>query len=128
MNPKGPKGAFSKLKAMEKALDFLYDQQSNGLIDEFHTSDIVRESERIMNEHSAMIHGMNGYDSLSGKHSQNHFSRKEKMISLKTESLRELFSSSCAEYLPEYWNTLNDMKEKLIATEVFNRMRDRLCK
>jgi hypothetical protein len=112
--------------AMEKALDILYAKNAP-----FCSEDIIREAQNILCAHKELVHSMNEYNSLSDKnvHSvSNGFSRKERLQKQNNPKLLELSMSTIAEFLPEYWLSLNSAKERLIAVEVYNRMRERLCR
>lgn len=110
----------TKTQAYEKALDILYAADKP-----FSSEDILLEGERIFSESIQLKKNLNSYDSLSGKRVVNHMRSR---IKQPTVVIGELYSQSCAEFLSEYWITLDDMKSKIIATEVYNKIRDRVCR
>ena len=69
------------------------------------------------------------FDSLSAKRVQTTMKPITTLNALTAPVLRELVSSSAAEFLgEEFWLSLNSMSEKIVAKRVFNLMRERLTR
>ena len=83
---------------------------------------IFEEANKIIEEHSSMVKRMNEFNSLSAKRV------KMQMSDLQSnyQVIRLLLSSTIVEFLgEEFWLSLNTTKEKLIAKDVYEKIRKR---
>lgn len=85
--------------------------------------DIVVMATKLYQDTQAKLKGLKAYDSLSDAA---YSPRDMRYRNISNPVVKKMAENSIAEFMPFYWSTLQSMKEKLVAVEVYNFIRKQL--